>query len=302
MRKLLAILFLCLGAILQGATYDCFLFFDELELLQIRLDELYNVVDYFVIVEGKESFAGKDKPLYYSENAHLFEKYQSKIIHLVVDSFPSPPFVEADEDHNFWMRENYARNYIANALKDCKDDDTIFISNIDEIPRAKSVKKIKQYLHHLNEQRKVTKVHRNLFVCELGLRWLAYNMDRENPQVWIGGCKAVPYWFLKANTPWSIRVYHFIHNCSDTKKFMDAGWYFDTMGGEKRALYKWQNNSCVFDHATLEKISADDHLLQKTLNKMRDEYTVPVRINKRYPRYFLKHIEYFRSLGWLYEK
>ncbi len=68
--------------------FDCFTFYNELELLKMRFEELYDAVDYFVLVESPISYTGKSKSLYYQENAHSFEKYQDKIIHIVIDQFP----------------------------------------------------------------------------------------------------------------------------------------------------------------------------------------------------------------------
>lgn len=48
--------------------YDCFTFFNELNLLEIRLNILNDVVDKFVLVEATKTFSGKDKPLYYEQN------------------------------------------------------------------------------------------------------------------------------------------------------------------------------------------------------------------------------------------
>ena len=64
-------------------VYDCFPFFNELELLEVRLGELYDHVDKFVIVECTETYRGKPKPLYYAENKNRFEKFSDKIIHIV---------------------------------------------------------------------------------------------------------------------------------------------------------------------------------------------------------------------------
>ena len=65
-------------------VYDCVLFFNEPELLEIRLNELYDSVDKFVIVETIENFQGKLKPLYFEENRHLFKKFEDKIIHIAL--------------------------------------------------------------------------------------------------------------------------------------------------------------------------------------------------------------------------
>lgn len=65
--------------------YDCFTFFNEIELLKIRFEELYNVVDKFVLVEATQTFTGEPKELFFLKNKNLFSKYEDKIIHVVVD-------------------------------------------------------------------------------------------------------------------------------------------------------------------------------------------------------------------------
>jgi len=67
--------------------YDCFSFFNELDLLEIRLHELDPVVDKFVLVEASKTFQGKDKPLFYDENKERYKEFSEKIIHVVVDKF-----------------------------------------------------------------------------------------------------------------------------------------------------------------------------------------------------------------------
>ena len=63
--------------------YDIFTFFNELELLEIRLNILNDYVDYFVLIECTETFSGLKKPLYYNENKNMFERWGHKIIHIV---------------------------------------------------------------------------------------------------------------------------------------------------------------------------------------------------------------------------
>jgi beta-1,4-mannosyl-glycoprotein beta-1,4-N-acetylglucosaminyltransferase len=86
---------------------DCFTFFNELKMLELRLTELNDVVDYFVLVESTKTFSNNDKQLFYKENKHLFEKFNDKIIHIIVDEFP-----EGDN----WSREVYQRNAIQRGL------------------------------------------------------------------------------------------------------------------------------------------------------------------------------------------
>ena len=85
--------------------YDCFTFFNEFDLLEIRLNELDSVVDKFVLVEATKTFSGKDKPLYFNENKNKFNKFLNKIIHVIVDEYPN---LNGD-----WVIENHQRNEIS---------------------------------------------------------------------------------------------------------------------------------------------------------------------------------------------
>ena len=70
-------------------VYDCFQFFNELDILKIRLNVLSPVVDKFVISEATETFSGLPKPLYYEENKEMFREFEDKIIHQVVTDIPA---------------------------------------------------------------------------------------------------------------------------------------------------------------------------------------------------------------------
>jgi hypothetical protein len=113
--------------------YDCFTFFNELELLELRLEELYPVVDYFVIVESDLTFSGKPKPLYLAENLDRFGKYADKI-KLVATT--------ADPDVNSWQREYAQRRDIGYGLPNARPTDIIMVSDADEIPRRSVVEKM----------------------------------------------------------------------------------------------------------------------------------------------------------------
>ncbi len=115
--------------------FDCFTFFDELDLLDVRLHELDSLVDYFVLVEAKQTFQGDAKPLYFAENAERFRRYAGKIIHIIVD------FSNAEENYKLdtkpldgnWAREHYQRNQIARGLVAARPRDLVIVSDVDEI-------------------------------------------------------------------------------------------------------------------------------------------------------------------------
>ncbi|RLP91699.1 N-acetylglucosaminyltransferase, partial [Micromonospora sp. CV4] len=124
-------------------VYDCFVFYDELDLLEIRLNVLDKVVDKFVIIESKKTFRGTDKPLFYIENTQRYAQFESKIIHVVVEDFPKINWKKLRPFSN-WDREDYQRNALAKALANCAPEDVIIFSDVDEIPTPE---KVTEYLH-----------------------------------------------------------------------------------------------------------------------------------------------------------
>ena len=121
--------------------YDCFLFYNELELLEIRLKTLNEYVDKFVLVEATKTFSNKDKELYYNNNKELFAEFHNKIIHIIIDEHPG--FADRKDKYgDIWQYEYYQRNCIEKGLTEAGDDDIIILSDLDEIPNPKLLQKI----------------------------------------------------------------------------------------------------------------------------------------------------------------
>lgn len=111
--------------------YDCFLYYDEDMLLDIRLNTLADVVDYFVIVESTHTFTGKPKKLNFDMNK--FKKYKEKIIYIIFDEKPYS---------NAWKNEADTRNAISRGLKAASDKDLILVSDVDEIYNPEIIKEL----------------------------------------------------------------------------------------------------------------------------------------------------------------
>jgi beta-1,4-mannosyl-glycoprotein beta-1,4-N-acetylglucosaminyltransferase len=129
----------------QLKIIDCFIFYNELDLLTYRLNILNDVVDYFVLVESTHTFVGKEKPLFYQENRHLFDKFNHKIIHIVVDDFPHKhPNIDFEKQEQ-WNNEKFQRNCISRGINKLKlnEHDIITVTDLDEIPNPKLFEKIK---------------------------------------------------------------------------------------------------------------------------------------------------------------
>jgi beta-1,4-mannosyl-glycoprotein beta-1,4-N-acetylglucosaminyltransferase len=118
-------------------VYDCCIFYNEVDMLKFRLEELYENVDYFVIVDGKKTFTGKEITSIFKENENQFEKFKNKIIHHTVDNM---------NFENPWNNETKQRDGIGEVLNilNLKDNDVIILSDCDEIPDVNTIDNFKK--------------------------------------------------------------------------------------------------------------------------------------------------------------
>jgi beta-1,4-mannosyl-glycoprotein beta-1,4-N-acetylglucosaminyltransferase len=121
---------------MRARLFDCFTFFDELEVLELRLAELADVVDYFVLVESTLTFSGRPKPLFFLENRARFRPYLHKIEHIVLSDNDFP-----DAIASAWDREHFSRRAMLRGLTRASPVDFVLISDVDEIPRPELLSK-----------------------------------------------------------------------------------------------------------------------------------------------------------------
>lgn len=181
-------------------TYDTFCFFNELDLLEIRLSILDPFVDKFVICEGRETFSGNPKLLYYEENKERFAKWKDKIIHLV------PPLIETNDP---FQRAAFQKDFIRTSL-DLNDDDLLYFGDLDEIWKPQEIKDDKVYnLQQLN---------------------YCYYLNNRSSEQWVG--TIVGKWgTVKTNTLNYWRANH-------TNELTNGGWHFTNLGGLDQILKK----------------------------------------------------------------
>lgn len=113
--------------------FDCFTFFNELDLLEIRLNVLKDVVDKFVLVEADRTFTNRPKRLFFEENKARFAAFADRIIHVKVTDHPT--FKTA------WHYESHQRNAIGRGLIGARPDDVVLVSDVDEIPNPEVVRR-----------------------------------------------------------------------------------------------------------------------------------------------------------------
>ena len=141
--------------------YDCFIFFNENLLTEIRFNILDKFVDYFVVCESYYDHRGNIKGYLFEHKK--FENFKDKIIYIKIDEFPNKLGI--------WERQDYQRNFLKSGLKDAEPNDLIIYSDADEIINPKIIENLKkidnevviceQYcfyykLNLLSEQYKVT--------------------------------------------------------------------------------------------------------------------------------------------------
>lgn len=115
--------------------FDCFIFFNEYDILELRFMELYDTVDYFVIVEANKTFSGKDKEFNFEKHKDRFKKWIDKVVYIKVDDMPTY------NPNNLWDLEYHQRNCIWRGLDGRAElGDKVLISDCDEIPNIEALK------------------------------------------------------------------------------------------------------------------------------------------------------------------
>ena len=122
--------------------YDCFPFFNEIDILHIRMEMLNPFVDRFVVVEMDRDHHGREKSYNFEAYKNDFIKFEDKIIY--VKSKAIPLYTKEKED---WTLENYQRNEIMIGLKEAQCEDVICISDCDEIINPLIMKEIKENIY-----------------------------------------------------------------------------------------------------------------------------------------------------------
>jgi beta-1,4-mannosyl-glycoprotein beta-1,4-N-acetylglucosaminyltransferase len=180
---------------------DCFTFFNNFDVLKIRLAELAEHVDHFVLVECTHTFSGKPKPLYFKENP--ITGY--KIRHVVTE----PEYAyEVNEELALRNTEQQVRGY-AEGTEDLDDSDILFMSDVDEIPRPSKMKEL-----DLGQPA--------IFSQEWYLYWL--NCKTAWQQL---GTTRFPFAIAKADF-WSAAMYRWAPKMN---VIQDGGWHFSYFGG-----------------------------------------------------------------------
>jgi Glycosyltransferase family 17 len=271
-RFFLFFLFIVFHLPIHAKIYDCFLFFNELDVLEIRLNELYDHVDAFVLVESIETFRGNPKPLYYLNNQERFKQFSDKIIHIIV--------YENFVTDNPWNRENYQRNQIMRGLFQCSAKDIIMVSDVDEIVRAKKLPEILDMIYRKNIY--PVRCHQPLY------RYYLNSFD--NSITWSCGTYVTKFSDLVHKD-----LDHLRSSRGDFFHIENAGWHFTSMGGLTSFIAKMES----FSHSDFDTPEIKN---QSYINKYMSDYCKIVPIDNSYPEFVINNESYLNAKGLIFSQ
>jgi len=290
--------------------YDCFQFFDEEMLLDLRLNILDKFVDKFVITEATYMHNGKSKKLNFDINN--YSKFKDKIIYIVVDEQPPDLFEIYESDNNKedrrgqklvlngYKRDNYQRQMAASALENIGLDDWILINDIDEIPNLNNV-------NFEKAKNKILIFKQQIFYYKFNLLYpnvswhgskACKKKDFISPQ-WLRDMKHRKYPLWRLDIAFSKKKYNNIFHIAD------GGWHFTNIKSpediKKKLLnythhYEFEQSGLdvddlrkkisekkiIYDHGVDQRESKWNS--EKTLTKV-DLETMPIYLKENYKKY-----------------
>jgi beta-1,4-mannosyl-glycoprotein beta-1,4-N-acetylglucosaminyltransferase len=277
-------------------VYDCFPFFNEVDILKLRLHIMDPYVDRFVIEESTVTFSGEPKELLFEKHKDLFKEFLDKITYIVVDDTPI-------EGADTYERDYYQKNNLIKGLKDATSDDVIIMSDVDEIPCPETLQKIiaefdKNKVYHLAQ--------RNFYVYmnneEKSGKLLSITKEfpeiPEDKRLWLGSkiCNIdnIPKEgivrlrdLVPVDDPRSVRV-------------ANGGWHFGYMGGlgEKDPMKRIgiKTKAAAHQNFNEREVLAEtmDHLILGMDIFGRDAHFERVEIDDTYPEYLREHLDEYQ--------
>ena len=262
--------------------FDCFMYFDEEEVLDLRLNVLHEFVDYFVIVESTYNHKGIKRKLLFDQSR--FQKFKDKIIYLVYDEIPKDVEIILDDENeneknrkyimNAVYRENSQRNFITEGIQKADANDLILISDVDEIPKLSSLD-----LSKINN--KIIIFKQDMFYYKFNLvipdfKWSGTKAIKKknlkSPQ-WLRNIKDRKYAFYRLDTFFSEKKY------INVKIISDGGWHFSNIKNAKMIEHKLKS---YLHHREFDQVSLSVNEIDNLIKKKQAIYDLRVdkKVNK----------------------
>ena len=288
---------------------DCFMFFDEKMMLDIRLNILDKHVKHFVICEATFNHKGGFKPLNF--NINDYSKFKDKITYIVLDKQPENLRKIKDDDSiniknskildNAVTRENYQRNYLSTQLGNFSDNDLILINDLDEIPN----------LNNFKYKNKISIFKQKMFYYKLNLiqpnfTWYGSKICKKkyliSPQ-WLRNIKSKKYPLWRIDSFFSDKKYHNIDLIEE------GGWHFTNIKSAEEIEHKMNSflHHLEFEKSGLKKDDLKKMIYEKKIiynhnvdqkgYKWSDKTTLENVKDDLLPSYIVKNMSKFKE--WL---
>jgi beta-1,4-mannosyl-glycoprotein beta-1,4-N-acetylglucosaminyltransferase len=264
------------------AIYDCFQYFNEDHMVDLRLNILDKYVDYFVISESTKTHQGKPKRINF--DIKNFVKFKNKIKFVIADY---------DKEINFQNHtggespvEQHQRNFLMEGIKDALPNDLIILSDSDEIPDLKK-------LENINKNKKYVAFSQKMFMYKLNLQ----NLDESN---WIGS-KITKKKYIKSMQSLrnlKFKKYPFWRLDKYNQQIIDGGWHFSFLQTPQQILTKIKsfshgefNNENISEKNIEEKILRNEDIFGRGTNLKK------IILDSSYPKYIYENKDKF--LKWI---
>lgn len=268
--------------------YDCVPFFNELDILKLRMQIMAPYVDMFVIEEASVTFSGEPKRMIFAENRRQFAEFEEKIRYVPVKNSPLVGVTTHE-------RDKFQKNQLIRGLSDCKPDDIIIFSDVDEIPKPETLVQLMEQM----EPGKIYHLAQRMFYCFLNMEEVSGNLlsiTGEFPGVekkqWLGTkvCR-----FSELPEKGIVYLREVSPKDSRSVRVSDGGWHFGYMGGSgerdaakrvsvkvKAAAHSEYNNKRYLNEAVDRLLCGEDIF-------DRDAKFVRVPIDDSFPAYLRNH-------------
>jgi beta-1,4-mannosyl-glycoprotein beta-1,4-N-acetylglucosaminyltransferase len=259
------------------AIYDCFQYFNEDHVVDLRLNILDKYVDFFVISESTKNHQGETKKLNFDINK--FKKFKDKIVYIIAD--PEENLLKDKHKFGHSIIEQHQRNYLINGLSKARENDLILISDSDEIPNLEKLSVIKKKYFAFSQK---------AFCYKLNL----LNPEEDN---WIGtrGCK-----FKYLKSPQKLRFKKFKHyplwriDKINLQIINNGGWHFSSLMTPEKISEKIKSFSHSEDNTKENtEINSIQKKIKLWIHPTRNYKLKKIELDDSFPEYILKNISNF---------
>ncbi len=263
--------------------YDCFQFFNEETVLDLRFNILDEFIDFFVIVESTTDHQGNSKKLNF--DIEKFKKFKKKVIYIVVED--TLDNIKKKHIGQNSLVERHQRNSIMRGLKNCDDNDLIIISDVDEIPDLNK-------LNLFNKKNRYAVFAQKKFDYKLNLLnetegdWhgskICLKKNLKSPQ-WLRDLKFKKYPFWRFDKIKNIQI------------IRDGGWHFSYLQSPDKIIKKITS----FSHGERNKpeftnIKSIEEKIKNQQNIFDLGFTYKkVDLDNTFPKYIIENKDKFKE-------